>query len=92
VGVLDPAVAHVALRRAGETVVFVGNTSSETVVVPVDLGGLLRAELTYAVRAYSSERFAWEDIGTTTGVLVAMPALVIEAGGFSILRVADAPT
>ena len=89
VGVLDPAVAHIALRREGETVVFIGNTGSETVVVPVDLGGLLRAELPYAVRAYSSERYVWEDIGTTTGAVAAMPALAIEAGGFSILRVAD---
>jgi len=92
VSVLDPAVARVALRREGETVVLIGNPGSETVVVPVDLGALLHAGMRYVVRAYSSERYAWEDIGTITDVLLAMPALVIEAGGFSILRIANATT
>jgi len=90
VRVLDPAVAHIALRRSGETIVFVGNTGPATAVVPVDLGGLLQSGMTYAVRTYNSERYVWEDIGAATGGQFALSALVIEAGGFALVHVVDA--
>ena len=87
---LNPDVALVALRRPGETAVFVGNTASDTALVQVELSALLRRDATYEVRVYNSERYAWSEGVERQGKDIGASPLMVQGGGFCILRFVDA--
>ncbi len=74
----------IALAGENETVVLVGNTSTETVAASLNIERILDASKNYALEAYNSERKRWEEpiVRETWGAL----ALSIEAGGFQLLR------
>ncbi len=74
----------IALAGENETVVLVGNTSTETVAASLNIEQILDASKHYALEAYNSERKRWEEpiVREAWGAL----ALSIEAGGFQLLR------
>jgi Bacterial alpha-L-rhamnosidase 6 hairpin glycosidase domain len=81
----DPA-RIIALAGEDETVILVGNTSTETVAASLNVERILDASKRYALRAYNSERKSWEEpILRRPGAWGAV-ALLIEAGGFQLLR------
>ena len=86
VRVLHPEVCHVALRRHGESVLLLGNTSGGTCIVPIELGEVLAPEATYMVHLYDSEARTWRQGDPDTGAALSTPAVSIEAGGFTVLR------
>jgi glycogen debranching enzyme len=86
VRVLNPEVCHLALRRPHEAVLLLGNTSANTSVVPINLGGLLTATSTYTLLVYDSDSRTWRNGDEATGAAMRTPAVAIEAGGFRILR------
>jgi hypothetical protein len=59
VRVLNPDVCHIALRRSGEVVLLIGNTSAGSSIVPIELGDVLAPEQAYEVRLYDSEGQTW---------------------------------
>jgi hypothetical protein len=90
VGVLNPDVCHLALRRPGEAVLLVGNTSPNTMIVPLDLNGLLTPDTDYTVDLYDSESHTWRHGETTSAANLRTPAVTIETGGFRVLRLVEA--
>ncbi|HVC79279.1 MAG TPA: amylo-alpha-1,6-glucosidase [Chloroflexota bacterium] len=86
VRVLNPDVCHLALRRPGEAVLLIGNTSPTTTIVPLELGGLLTPEAEYTVHLYDSESRTWRHGETTAAAKLRTPAVTIETGGFRVLR------
>ncbi|HVA89723.1 MAG TPA: amylo-alpha-1,6-glucosidase [Chloroflexota bacterium] len=89
VGVLNPRVCHLALRRPDEVVLLLGNTSASTTIVPLELDGLLARDATYTVHLYDSESHTWRRGETCGADDVRMPAVTIEAGGFRVLRLVE---
>jgi glycogen debranching enzyme len=85
--VLNQHLEHLALRRAGEVTLCIGNTSRETTLSPVYLlDSLLDPERPYQLTIYNSERQAW-GLGTSgPGHTLGSLAVTIEAQGFRILR------
>jgi hypothetical protein len=76
----------VALRRAGEVVVFIGNSAAQTVVVPIELVDILDGGARYDLRIYNSERDTWESAGTQLGQVLASLAVPIEENGFRTIE------
>ncbi len=72
----------VALRRANEIMVLVGNVGAQTSVVPLDLTDVVEHDAEYDVRVYNSERGAWEPGHREPGRVAASLAVSIEANGF----------
>jgi len=91
VGVLNPAVRHIALRRPGEVLVCLGNASGETAITPLDLSAVLDAQATYMARVYNSERDDWSDGAPTPGHLLASLATTLESGGCRVARLIVQP-
>jgi hypothetical protein len=87
---LNPDVCHVALRRPGEAVLLLGNTSAGSSIVPIELGDVLAPETTYDVRLYDSESQTWRTGDGDRGAALSTLAVTIEAGGFRILRFVEA--
>jgi len=88
--VLNPDVCHIALRRPGEVVLLIGNTSAGSSIVPIELGDVLAPEMTYEVHLYDSESRTWRQGDADRGADLCMPAVVVETGGFRILRFVEA--
>ena len=92
VHVLSTSAQVVALRRAGEIVVLVGNVGTQTSVVPVTLQRLIGNDTTYDVRLYHSERGGWEPRQRATGADLCMLGLSIESHGYRIIELRYSPT
>jgi len=90
VRVPNPDVCHVALRRPGEVVLLIGNTSAGSSIVPIELGDVLAPETTYAVHLYDSESQTWRRGDAESGAALSTPAVSIETGGFRVLRFVEA--
>jgi hypothetical protein len=84
VSVLNPHVRHVALQRARELVICLGNAGAETAVVPIDLGHLVDPSTSYRVDVYNSQRGGWTEGGTSSGGDLRSLAIDVEAGGCRI--------
>jgi hypothetical protein len=85
VGVLNDALRTVALARAGEHVICVGNTAKETAVGALELEDLLDAQHTYHVHLYNSERGRWSHVENQASAELRHIAITVEAQGFRIL-------
>jgi len=87
VSVDSPEVCHLALRRPGRTILFLGHSGPTTSIVGLRLGALLEAERTYAVRLYDSEAYTWHPPTPTPtrGTDLAACTLTIDSQGFRIL-------
>ncbi len=90
VRVLNPDVCHIALRRPGEVVLLIGNTSAGSSIVPIELGDALAPERAYEVHLYDSEGQTWRRGDADRGDALCAPAVSIETGGFRILRFVEA--
>lgn len=76
----------VALQRAHETVVMIGNANTSTVNVPLDLSQVLEPEAKYHVRMYNSERDDWETDAVLAREEVATLTATIESQGYRVLH------
>jgi len=76
----------VALQRAHETVVMVGNVNTSTVNVPLDLSSVLEPDAKYHVRMYNSERDDWETDAVLAREEVATLTATIESQGYRVLH------
>ena len=81
----SPDVCHLALRRPGRTILFLGHSGSTTSIVGLRLDALLAAEQTYAVRLYDSEAYTWHPPTPVRGADLAACTLTIDSQGFRIL-------
>lgn len=83
---LSETAPFMALRRAHDFLILVGNTEAETVSVPLDLRGVLELDSEYSFRLYSSEHGAWEQHRRSmlTRDLHSL-AVSIEAHGFRLI-------
>ncbi len=91
----------VALERAGEFAVLVGNVGTATINVPLDLTELLEPHVRYHTRVYNSERGDWETDSVLAREQICTIAVTIESQGYRVLlfraldsdtdRPADAP-
>ncbi len=79
----------VALRRAGEVLVFIGNSAAQTIVVPIDLVDILDGQARYDLRIYNSERDAWEAARNEPGQVLASLAVPIEENGFRAIELKE---
>jgi hypothetical protein len=86
VRVLNPDVRHVALRRPNEVLVCLGNTGSQTSVVPLDLSAVVDRDALCRLVVYSSERGAWTESALTPGTDLGAVAVDVEAGGCRVAR------
>ncbi len=76
----------IALASESEIVVLVGNTTSETVPVPLDVERILDKSKSFSLRVYNSERKSWtEPIVGEPGSWSAL-AVLIEGDGFHLLQ------
>jgi hypothetical protein len=78
----------VAFQRARETVIMVGNVTSATINVPVDLTSVLTPHAKYHVRIYNSERDDWETDTVLAREEVAIITATIESQGYRVLHFA----
>ena len=84
----------VALERAGEFAVLVGNVGTATINVPLDLTELLEPHVRYHTRVYNSERGDWETDSVLAREQICTIAVSIESQGYRVLlfRALDADT
>ncbi len=82
----QPHVHHVALRRADETLVCVGNSSDQTSVTPLLLSRVLDEGRRYHVEVYNSELRAWTEGETSAATDLHELAVVLNGHGYRILR------
>jgi hypothetical protein len=86
----SPSAMVVALRRADELLIVVGNAGTQTSIVPVNLSDLVDPAATYDVHLYNSERGAWEPERREQGSMVGFLPISIEAGGYRALTLRPA--
>ncbi len=75
----------VALRRADEFAVLVGNVGTATKNVPLDLTDLLEPHVRYHSRVYNSERGDWETDSVLAREQICTVAVTIESQGYRVL-------
>lgn len=75
----------VALQRGRELAVLVGNVSSATTNVPIDLSELLEHGIRYHTRVYNSERDDWETDSVFAREQICVTSIGIESKGYRIL-------
>jgi hypothetical protein len=90
VGVINEALCVVALERAGELVICVGNTALETTMGALELGCVLGKSGQFCVQLYDSELGGWVDLQVRDQAQLQRIALNIEAQGFRIVRLCAA--
>ncbi len=83
---LSETTPFMALRRADEVLIFVGNVGVQTCSVPLDLRGLVKAHPRYVVTVFDSERGAWQERLPATSRDLRSLAISIEAHGFRLIR------
>jgi hypothetical protein len=75
----------VALRRERELAVLVGNVSTRSTNVPIDLSALLEKDVRYHTRVYNSERDDWETDSVLAREQICVSSVGIESKGYRIL-------
>jgi len=76
----------VAFHGERETIVLVGNASTTSINVPVDLSSILTDGVKYHVRIYNSERDDWETDTIIAREEVVSVAATIESQGYRLMR------
>lgn len=86
VRVADPLATLVAFARSDRTLLFIGNSSSQTITTAASLTSLPEDE--HSVRQFSTVWNEWQDLGTMKrrDILDGMP-VIIDAGGFAIVEI-----
>ncbi len=91
IAVMTNTAAPIALRRADEILIMVGNVGSETTTAPIDLSRLIDARKRYELRVYNSERDGWIDPSILDGTEIASIAVPIELHGFRLISLKELP-
>ena len=77
----------IAFQREHETILLVGNVTTTSINVPVDLSSILMAEAKYHVRIYNSERDDWvADTDIAREEVVSVTA-TIESQGYRLMHI-----
>jgi glycogen debranching enzyme len=82
----NPLVQHLVLKKAGEVLVCLGSSASQTVLFPLRLGSLLDRDATYQVEIYHSEWNRWVKGERALGREMEEAGVQIDAGGYRLLR------
>jgi hypothetical protein len=84
--VIDPLATLVAFADEKRTLVFIGNSGSQTVTTAASLGTLPEAE--HTVRVFSTVWNEWHEMGKLKREeIVNGVAVVIDAGGFALIEI-----
>ncbi len=75
----------VALKREREIAVLVGNVSTRTTNVPIDLSAILEPNVRYHTRMYNSERDDWETDSVLAQEQICVSSVGIESKGYRVL-------
>jgi hypothetical protein len=76
----------IAFQREHETILLVGNVSTTSINVPVDLSSILMGEAKYHVRIYNSERDVWETDTVIAREEVVSVTATIECQGYRLMH------
>jgi Bacterial alpha-L-rhamnosidase 6 hairpin glycosidase domain len=76
----------IAFQREHETILLVGNVTTTSINVPVDLSSLLTGETKYHVRIYNSERDDWETDAVVPREEVGSLTVTIESQGYRLMH------
>lgn len=82
----DGAVA-LGLRSGEKIAVLLGNTTTNTINVPMNVTRVLDPSMCYRLRVYDSERREWDTFGEGDGRHFAGLALSVDAYGFRLLEI-----
>jgi glycogen debranching enzyme len=81
-----PLAQVMAFKKAGERLVCLGSSASQTMLFPLRLEYLLEGGKTYQTEIYSSDRHQWIAGARGPGEKLREAAMQIEAGGYRLLR------
>ncbi len=87
--VQNDALRAVAFARPGEVLVCIGNTAAQTSVGAIELDKVLAPDSHYHVHIYNSERGIWSHVESGDTVELVRVAVIVEAGGFRIVRLQE---
>ena len=76
----------VAFQREHETILLVGNVSTTSINVPVELSSILTGEEKYHLRIYNSEREDWETDAVFAREEVMSVTTTIESQGYRLMQ------
>jgi hypothetical protein len=76
----------VAFQREHETVLLVGNVTTTSINVPVDLSSILTTDAKYRLSIYNSESDAWERETVIAREEVASVTATIESQGYRLMH------
>jgi hypothetical protein len=76
----------VAFQREHETILLVGNVTTTSINVPVDLSSILMSEAKYRVSIYNSQRDGWETDTIIAREEVASITATIESQGYRLMH------
>ena len=79
----------IALMREDGLVVFIGNTSEQTVQAPLSIHPDVSPESRYNLRTYNSEKGAWESGGLLNATEIRGLSISIEANGFRVVELSQ---
>lgn len=87
--VLSTGASMIALRRANECAILIGNSATQTMTAPVDLSRLVDRDKAYDLRIYNSERDRWIDGSTLEGSALQSIAVPIELLGYRLISLRE---
>lgn len=76
----------IAFQREHETILLVGNVTTTSINVPVDLSWILTGKAKYHLRIYNSERDDWETETVVVREDVANVTITIESQGYRLMH------
>ena len=79
----------IALMRDDALVVFIGNTSAQTIQAPLSIHPDVSPSSTYNLRTYNSEKGAWESSGLLDATQIRGLSISIEANGFRVVELSQ---
>jgi len=76
----------IAFQREHEAILLVGNVTTTSINVPVDLSSILMSEAKYQVQIYNSERDDWEPDAVIAREEVVSVTATIESQGYRLMH------
>ncbi len=89
VSVFSEAAVAIALRRPGQCLILVGNVSTTTATVPLNIRRLVDDRTRYATRIYNSERDSWEKGSVEVGADISSLAITVETRGYRLIELRE---
>jgi hypothetical protein len=76
----------IAFQREGETILLIGNVTTTSINVPVNLSSILMADAKYRLSIYNSERDDWETDTVVAGGELVSDTTTIESQGYRLMH------